>query len=232
MTVGAVREVSLTLPPDYPVERLREVPARFIIEVKAAHELLAPDEESAEGVALLGRGATMDDVMRRIGEELQDEGEAEVVREVRERVLDILVERSEVVVPAELVDEEIRRQWMEVERPVLLRGGLSSEELQNALAGWLEEPLTRGDATRRLQVALVLGAVAEHERIQPREQDMEMLCESLSGTSQLTRAALKRALTVTPALAHRVHNLLLHFATMDHVMSKVTLEGSVDAAPR
>ncbi|AFE10494.1 FKBP-type peptidyl-prolyl cis-trans isomerase [Corallococcus coralloides DSM 2259] len=226
MKVGDVGEVTLTLPSDYPVEKLRDVPARFIVEVKAAQELLAPDEESAAFMALLGRGATIDDVMQRIGEELQDEGEAEVVREVRERVLEILVERSEVAVPADLVDEEIRRKWMAAERPVLLRRGLSSEELQNALDNWLREPYARGEASRRLQVALVLGAVAAHERIQPREQDMDMLCESLAGTTQLTRAELKRVLTVTPTLAQGVHDLLLHFATVDHIMSKVTLEVS------
>lgn len=222
--VGDVVEVALTLPPDYPVEALREEPAHFVVEVKAANELLAPDEASAECLALLGRGATLDEVMLRIGVELQDARELEAQREVQERVLDLLVERSAVAVPAALVDEEIRRQWMEAERPVLLRREFSPEELQDALAGWWEDPLTRGEAERRLKVALVLGAVAARERIQPRAQDLERLCEGFAGTAGLTRAELKRVLTSSPVVAQRAHNLLLHFATVDHVLARVSLE--------
>jgi trigger factor len=223
--VGAGKEISVTLPPDYPVEALREVPARFVVEVRAARELSLPEEDSPECMALLGRGATLEETMQRIRKELLDERMAHARSEVREHVLDLLVERSGVEVPPSLVDEEIRRQWMAAEQPALQRWKVSANELQAALESWLWAPHTRGEAERRLKVALVLAAIAARDKIQPRAQDLEGLMVSMAGVAELPREEWKRLLESDPATALRVHNLLLQQATIDHVMSKVTLTG-------
>lgn len=220
---GTVVEVPLTLPADYPVEALREVPARFLVEVKAAYELIAPDEDSPECLKLLGRGATLGETMQRIGEELLDAREDEALHALREHVLALLVERSEVTVPEPLVDAEIRSKWMEVEQPVLLRLKRSPRELQEALQGWLRDPFTRGTARHRLKVALVLGAVAVRDGVQPSPKDLEELRESLMGTTPMSRSDWKQMLSSERALAQRVHNLLLHQATVNHVLAHVTV---------
>jgi trigger factor len=92
--VGARKEIAVTLPPDYPVETLRDVPARFTVEVRAARELKLPEEDSPECLALLGRGATLEETMQHIRKEILDERMAEARIALREHVLDILVERS------------------------------------------------------------------------------------------------------------------------------------------
>lgn len=222
--VGAEVEIQVMLPSDYPVASLREVPARFVMEVKAAHELLVPNADSPACLALLGRGSTLDEVMLRIGEELQDEREVAAVHEARERVLDMLVERSAVALPVALVDEEIRRLWMTTERPVLQRRQCSAEVFQEALEGWLTDPSIRDDAERRLKVSLILGAAAARDRVQPRGASMRSLWGRLATLANLPYEELKTTLESTPGLARRAHNVLLQLATLDHVMAQVRFE--------
>jgi trigger factor len=223
--VGASKEILLSLPPDYPVEAQREMPARFIVEVKAAHELSLPEEDSPEGLALVGRGATLEEAMQRIRRELAEERMVEARRALREHVLDLLVERSMVEVPSALVEEEIRRQWMAAEQPALQRWKASPQELEYALQSWLWDPKTREETERRLKIALVLGAIAARDRIQPGAKDVEEFIKSMSGMADMSREEWKKVLASDPAAAQRVHGFLLQLVTTNHVMSKVVLEG-------
>jgi trigger factor len=221
--VGLSLDIALTLPPDYPVESLRGASARFLVDVKEARELSLPDPGSPAFLASLWRGDTLQDVMRELGEELAQERTEEAAREAQERVLDVLVERAPVEVPAPLVDEEIRRRWAEAERPILQRKDFGPDEQQQALDAWQQDPLTRADATRRLKIALVLAAIARRERIQPQREPLESAVELLTGPAKIPREQLKRALQNDPGLMERLANVVMQLTVIDHVMSKVKL---------
>ena len=222
--VGATKELPVTLPPDYPVESLRGVAARFTVEVKAARELSLPEEDSPEGLKMLGRGATIEEAMVSIQKELMQEHVAEARRQLQEHVWNLLLERCVVELPVALVDEEIRRQWMATEQPALQRWKASAQELQQSLRSWLEDPRTQAETERRLGVALLLGAIAARDKIQPSAKDVEEFVTSMAATSNMSRAELKKMLSTNSAAAQQVHNLLLHVAATNHVMSKVILE--------
>ncbi|KFA88407.1 hypothetical protein Q664_40980 [Archangium violaceum Cb vi76] len=221
--VGLSVDIALTLPPDHPVEALRGVPARFLVDVKQARELTLPDPGSPEFIASLGRGGTLPEVMRHLGEELAKERLDEAEREAREQVLDVLVERARVEVPTALVDEEIRRRWVEAERPLLQRKAFEPDELQQALDAWLQDPLTRADAARRLGIALVLAAIARRDRIQPQREALDSIAELLTGPAKIPREELKRVLRSDAAVQERLANVMMQLAALDHVMSKVKL---------
>ncbi|MDY7232517.1 peptidylprolyl isomerase [Hyalangium rubrum] len=219
--VGLSVDIALTLPSDYPVEALRGASARFLVDVKEARELALPDPQSAAFIASLGRGATLAEVMRHLGEEIAHERTTEAERDAREQVLDVLVERAKVEVPTALVDEEIRRRWMEAERPILQRKAFEADELQQALDAWLQDPLTRADAARRLKIALVMAAIARRDQIQPRREDLDSIAGLLTGPAKIPREELKRVLQSDPSAQERLANVMIHLATLDHVMSKV-----------
>jgi trigger factor len=222
--VGTGKEILLSLPPDYPVEALREMPARFLVEVRAAHELSLPEEDSPEGLALVGRGATLEEAMQRIRQELVEERMILARRELREHVLELLVERSVVEVPSALVEEEIRRQWMAAEQPGLQRWKASPEELEYALQSWLFDPRTREETERRLKIALVVAAIAARDGIQPGAKDLDEFVKSMASMARMPPQEWKKALQADPAAVQRVHSLLLQVATTNHVMSKVQIE--------
>lgn len=228
--VGLSVDIALTLPADYPVEALRGVAARFLVDVKQARELTLPDPGSPEFIASLGRGATLPEVMRHLGEELATERMEEAEREAREQVLDVLVERARVEVPPALVDEEIRRRWVEAERPILQRKAFEPDELQQALDAWQQDPLTRADAERRLKIALVLAAIARRDQLQPQREALDSIAELLTGPAKIPREELKRVLQSDAAARERLSHVMMQLAALDHVMSKVKLTAPASGA--
>jgi trigger factor len=219
--VGLSVDIALTLPPDYPVESLRGASASFLVDVREARELTLPDPESPAFIASLGRGATLAEVLQKLADELAQERTDEAVRDAREHVLDVLVERANVEVPTALVDEEIRRRWAETERPILQRKDFDADELTQALDAWLQDPLTRADATRRLKIALVLVAIARRDQVQPQREGLEAIVGLLTGSAGLSREQVKQVLESEPDVQERVANVMMQLAVIDHVMSKV-----------
>jgi trigger factor len=138
-------------------------------------------------------------------------------------VLDVLVERARVEVSPALVDEEIRRRWMEAERPILERKDFEADELQQALDAWLKDPLTRADAERRLKVSLVLAAIAKRDQLQPQREALDAIVGLLTGPAKLPREQLKQVLQSDPEAQERLANVMMQLAAIDHVMSKVKL---------
>ncbi len=220
--VGQSLAIELTLPEHHPVEALRGQPARFLVEVKAARELKLLDDDSPELLSRLGMGS-ITDVMRKLGDALVQERLAEGERLTQERVLDLLVERTPVALSASLLDEELRRRWAESERPILQRKNFQPDELQEALDGWLQDPLTRMDAAYRLTLALALRAIAERDGIQPDRASTEAMLEDLASVTGVPREEMGRVVKEDAALARRLYELALRFSTIDHVMKKVTL---------
>ncbi|WP_163787224.1 peptidylprolyl isomerase [Myxococcus vastator] len=220
--VGHSLGIELTLPDTYPVESLRGQPARFLVEVQAARELTLLEDDAPELLARLGMGS-ITDVMRKLGDALAQERADESARLTQERVMDLLVERTPVELPSALVDEEVRRRWAEVERPLLQRKDFQPDELQEALEGWLKDPLTRADAAYRLTLSLVLRAIAARDGLQPDRAATEAMLEDLAGFTGVPRPEMGQAVKEDPALASRLYELALRFAVIEHVMKQVTL---------
>lgn len=109
------------------------------------------------------------------------------------------------------------------EHPALQRWKASEQECQYALESWLWDPRTRGETERRLKIALVLGAIAARDRIQPSAKDKEEFVQSMAGMAHMSPEEWKKALQSDPAMAQRVHGFLLQLATTHHVMSKVEI---------
>ncbi|MBZ4375601.1 peptidylprolyl isomerase [Corallococcus sp. AS-1-6] len=226
-SVGDSVEVGLVLPDNYPAEQLRGMPARFLVDVRAAREVRMPDTESDAFLQQLGRGSTHEEVMSSIVEELEGEMADMLWVDARNRALDEIVARAGVTVPKPLVDEEIRRRWHQAEGEVLAQKFFSLEEQQEALDGWLHHPGIRDDVERRLKIALVLRAIAQRDKLQLTPQyALELLKES-SEPFGITEAQLRESM-LDPAASAQMMDVAWHLLAVEHVMTqaKVTFEGA------
>lgn len=220
-TVGLSLGLELVLPETYAVASLRGATARFLVEVKAAREVTPLDDESEALLATLEAGATLDDVLRRLAEELVEEREEEARKELREGVLDALVQRTAVDLPQGLIDEEIRHRWAVVEYPALLARNFTADELEDAWEGWRTDAATRLDAEWRMRVALALQAIAARDGVRPSYGDAEALHDAITGSTGASTEDLGGLFDSSPAVLQRFEHLVMHAATLDHVLSKV-----------
>ncbi|MFZ5469769.1 MAG: peptidylprolyl isomerase [Myxococcota bacterium] len=219
--VGDSLQLEVVLPDDYPVEALRGVPARFIVDVRAAFALTLPDAESKAFLKALGRGKDLDEVMGSVSQELERELSDQLWLMAQDRVFDELVRRADVKVPRELVDEEIRRRWGQLEGKQLAEKGFDAAEQKEALDVWLEDPVTRRDCERRLQVGLVLKAIVERDKLELTPTKVDELLEALAPAYGFSAEEAKAGVRDEPTAA--MHGLFWHLLAVSHVMGKATV---------
>lgn len=226
--VGQSVQVSLTLPPDYPVEALRGKPVRFIVDVRGGREVKLPDTESKEFLARLGLGPDLEKVMDALREELEQELADQLWTEAENLVLAELVARAKVQVPKALLEDEIRRRWADVEGRGLVEKGFDVEEQNEALKTWLDDPPTRAECERRIAAGLVLRAVAERDKLELPREKLEAIVLAYAKPFGLGEAEVKAALRESKEQTTRLHELAWHLLAVEHVLkaAKVTFEGA------
>jgi len=218
--VGEGVAVEVVLPEDYAVESLRGRRARFGVEVKAAREVTPLDEASAELFEALGRGATMDEVMEQLAAELAEEDAERCEQDFRQRVLAEVARRTQVEIPASLVDESLRERWSEHEHPVLVRLGVPAEQHPEAFEAWKRDVATRAEIEQRLRLALGLRAIIERDAVRPQREEALALFDSIVEGAGMRREELGRLLQSDTALGQKFDSLAMHVAAVSHVMSK------------
>jgi trigger factor len=222
--VGDSLEIELTIPADYPVEALRNKPARFIVDIRAAREVTEPDDEAPAFLKALKKGKTLEDVMDAIRDELEDELADTLTLAGQDLVLDALIERSQAQVPKSLIDEEVRRRWGQLEGKALAERGFDGEEQQEALNAWMTDPLTRTDAERRLKIALVLKAITERDKLKLTPEKLEELATITAAPFGLSAADVKKGLRESKELTAQMAQTGWHMLAVEHVMSLASIK--------
>ena len=226
--VGESMQIALELPATYPVEQLQGKPARFLVDIVAARQVTMLPESSPEFLEKLGMGSTLAEVMDTLREELEDELAGQLWVQAQDLVLDEVARRTPVELPRALLDEELRRRWVQAEGQAMVEYQFDVEEQQEALQGWLTDPTTRADAERRLRIGLALKAVTEAEKLQLTPEKLEELIRDHVEPFGLTAEDVHAALRETPETTRRLTELGWHLLAVEHVMSKakVTFEGA------
>lgn len=228
--VGESISVDVTLPDDYPVKELRGQTGVFAVTLHEAIGVTLPNEKDPRFFAATGLGETVEEVMEGIAEALRDELADQLVEKGRQMVLDELARRTEVEVPATLIDEEIRRRWHDVEGRVLAAMGLSFEEQERALEAWRRDPYTRAEVERALRISLALGAIVKRDGVEVDKEAVERYLRGLAEGAGAPMQELVDALKADPALQKTVQDKLLHLLAVEHVMvlAEIRFEGAED----
>jgi trigger factor len=216
-------EVSLTLPLDYPAADLQGRPVRFLVDIKAAAEVSLLGDDSPELLTALGRGANLDAVMDSIRDELEDEAADLLQLEGRELVFDALLERARPEVPDDAVSEEIRRAWQRLEGEALARKNFDAQEQAEALEGWLTDPATRAQARRRLELAVVLGAIVKHEQLTLTDAQLEERLAEAAADFGLSASEVHQGLRSSAAATQQMFNVGLHLLAVEHVLERAQI---------
>lgn len=222
--VGDSVEVRVTLPASYPVETLRECPVRFVVDVLGAREVISPEVGSQAFFEALGLGNSLDEVMDRVREELEEERSAELTVLGRELVLEEVARRTAIELPKALVDDEIKRRWAQIEGPALAAHQFTADEQKEARDGWLADPVTRAECERRLKVGLALRAVAQSEKLEPQPAQLRSLLAEYAAPWGLSENDLDAALKESKKTATTLGQLGYYLWMVDHVVAQAQIE--------
>jgi len=181
MKVGEEKEFKLKLPEDYSQPELAGKEASFKVKINELKQQQLPklDKEFAQLVSPDLK--TMAALRKRLASNLTIQAEQRAREAFEEKVIDAVVDLSKVEFPPVLVDSELER-LIEQQARWMRESGLKLEEYLSRINKTEEElrEEMRPVAAKRVTRSLVLGKVAEEEKIEVTDDEITADLEKLA----------------------------------------------------
>lgn len=188
---GDVREFNVTYPDDYPQKTLAGKTFSYHVEVQSIKRKEVPpaDDELAKSVSEF---ATLEELRARLRQDLEKNAQRQAEIASKQKLAEKVLAEHTFPVPEELVEGQLDRK---LERTLgqLLAQGIDPRETQVDWKKVREE--ARPDAEKEVRVSLILSRVAEAEKIDLSEEEVDDVIREMAQERHMTAAELKTRLT-------------------------------------
>lgn len=159
------KTVEVAFEDDHPNADLRGKTAEFAITATALHEKLLPevDDEFAKDC---GDYETLLELRLKVREELEDVAKRQAEAELKDQLIDSLIEHNDIPVPPSLIQQQQQMMMYEMAQLMQLAGQQGAPGA-DFFAG-IEQR-----AKRRVQAGILLGSLARQEGIEVTEADVD-----------------------------------------------------------
>jgi len=189
--VGEVREFPVTYPPDYPQKNLAGKTFGYRVEIQSIKRKVVPpaDDELAKSVSEF---ATLEELRTKLRQDLAENAQRQAEIGSKQKLAEKLLEAHQFPVPEVLVEVQMDRK---IERTLgqLLSQGIDPRETQVDWRKVREE--ANPEAEKEVRVALVLSRVADAEKIDLTEEEVDDVIREMAQERRMTAAELKTRLT-------------------------------------
>jgi trigger factor len=182
----------VTYPADTQDERLAGKTLTYTVKVQGVKTKVLP-ELNDEFAKQLGEFSSVDDVRKRIREQMESEQTHKAEHEAKDKLVAELVKRNEFEVPESLIERQIE---IRLERGLraLAAQGLTAEQMkkmdfQRLRAG------QRDQAIQDLKSSLLLEKVADEEKVEVSDEEMDREVDAIAQQSKQTVEAVRARLT-------------------------------------
>jgi trigger factor len=211
-SVGEEREAALTFPDDYGHEGLRGKPAKFKIRVKELQEKILPDvdDEFARDLEHESLAA----MKQSIRDRLEDTAKKRAESQVREAVVDKLVDSNPVPVPPSLVERQQRQMMGEL------------YQLQQMLGRPLPfdadmQAQMQERAERKVRAGLLFGAIAEQQKLSVSDEEVEARLKEIA--EQTGKHIAKVRAEYQDERRESLQNQILQNKLLEYLLSQATI---------
>jgi len=189
---GDEHTFDVSYPEDAADKRLAGKTFTYTVKVKALKQKSLP-ELNEEFVKRFGEFTTVDDLRRRIREQMESERKHEAEHKAKDKLVDDLIQRNDFEVPDSLIEQQID---IRIERGLraLAAQGLTAEQMKKMDLSRLRGG-QREQAIHDVKAALLLEKVAELENVQVSEEEMNAEVDSLAKQTKQTAEAVRARLT-------------------------------------
>ena len=191
-------EVNVTFPENYQVADLAGKAARFEVTIHDVKEKVLP-ELTDEFVKEFSKEAasTVAEYKEKLKEEIKLEKENLAEKSYSDKVISTAVENAKVSVPEKLVEQEVNSMFEQFTGN-LSRQGLSFD-LYEQFTGKGEADLKaemKSDAENKIKTSFVLGEIAEVEKVEVTEADIDAEVKELATMYNMTEEGIKQRISV------------------------------------
>ncbi|MDR3677696.1 MAG: trigger factor [Acidobacteriota bacterium] len=190
-SAGEVKEFPVTYAEDYPQKTLAGKTFSYRVEVQSIKRKVVPpaDDELAKSVSEF---ATLEELRTKLRQDLEKNAARQAEMGTKQKLAEKLLEAHQFPVPEELVEIQMDRK---IERTLgqLMSQGIDPRQTQVDWRKVRED--AKPDAEKEVRVALVLSRVADAEKIDLSEEEMDDVIREMAQERRMTAAELKTRLT-------------------------------------
>ncbi|MFH1476373.1 MAG: trigger factor [Verrucomicrobiota bacterium] len=202
LAVGASKEITVNFPADFKVRELTGKTAVYQVQVKAIREKRRPalDEELLKKAGVESEA----DLRGKLKESLQDEAKRSEKERLKNEIVRHLLAKTDLDLPATLVQEEADRLFAVMVRQNLMRG-VSKEQVEEKRPDLLT--MATNSAVEKVKVGYILHRIAEEEKITVEDADVNQFVETLAARYRMPSDALRKELEEKkemPSIRHQV----------------------------
>ncbi len=210
-SAGDERVFEVTYAQDAQEQRLAGKTFTYTVKVQSIKQKSLPELDD-QFATQLGEFKTLDEVRQRIREGMEAERKHTAEHEAKDKLVAELVKRSEFEVPEALVDRQID---VRLERGLraLAAQGMKAEDIKKMDLNRLRVG-QREQALQEVKASLVLDKIAEEEKIEVSDAEIDREIEALATQSKQTPEAIRARLTRDGAL-DRIRNRIRSEKTLD-----------------
>ena len=166
-------EINVTFPEDYHAETLKGKPAKFDVHIAEVRKKQLP-ELTDDFVKLISPAETVEDYKKHVEENLKEQSEKGANEDLKNQVVDALLDMTEVVIPEVMIEEKLD-SFVNDMNARLSQQGLDLDQylgyINKTMAELREE--NRASAERSVKTEVALLEVAKLEKIEAEEVDIE-----------------------------------------------------------
>jgi trigger factor len=211
VSAGDERTFDVLYPQDFSDQRLAGKTFTYTVKIKAIKQKTLP-ELNDQFAKELGEFADLNDVRKRIREGMETEKKQTAEREGKDKLVAELVKRNDFEVPEALVEHQID---IRLDRGLraLAAQGMKTEDIKKMDLNRLRAG-QRDQAVQEVKAALLLEKIAEEEKIEVVDAEIDREVEALAEQSKQTPEAIRSRLTRDGAL-DRIRNRIRNEKTLD-----------------
>ena len=206
-SAGDERTFDVKYADDYSDKRLAGTTFVYKVKVQALKAKALPELNDDFAKELGNDFQTIDQVKHRIREQMETEKRQTIEREGKEKLMADLVKRNEFKVPDALVERQVD---LRLERGLraLAAQGMKPEDMKGMDFNRLRAGQREG-AEQEVKSSLLLERIAELEKLEASDEELDREIESISKQTKQTTEAVRARLTEDGALdriRHRIRN--------------------------
>ncbi len=198
---GEEVEVNVTFPEEYHAENLAGKPVVFKVKVNDVKVKELP-ELNDEFAADTTEFNTLEELRADVRAKAEADAAEAAKNELRNRVIEKVVENTEVEVPEAMVKHEIENQMMELNYQLQYQG-FGMEQFLQMTGKTMEEfkaefaSSRREEAVRNVKTSLVIEAIAKAEGVEVSEEEVNAEVQKMAEAYNMTAEQVKEALRPT-----------------------------------
>jgi trigger factor len=210
---GDERTFDVLYPQDFSDQRLAGKTLTYTVKVQGVKQKSLPEMTDAFAKEL-GEFADLDEVRAKIREGMEAERKQAAERESKDKLVTELIKRNDLEMPEALVERQID---LRLERGLraLAAQGMKSEDMKKMDMNRLRAG-QRDQAVQELKAAMLLEKIADQEKIEVGDEEINREVEALAEQSKQPVESIRARLTQEGVL-DRIRNRIRNEKTLDYL---------------